>query len=736
MIYDKWIANIDQKLINLNTSVKSYSGVNLADPHQRDNVLYPLLRFNMDVIDFWLSNIVFPRELKMFDHKLTCTAWDLCSDEFEHLVTGFSGTNDTKNILPLSIAQNDLPELEDTNERMRQVLLRDENRSYTALAANISDIEILKQLIECEIPVLLDAGAIIKLDNKQLAMKWLKLAHELAPQRCQFDAALYFDSDDVRQTIDSNGIVTAYDCSVYRDNLSRCLVYLDEVHTRGTDLKFPLEWKAFVTLCGDQTRDKTIQACMRMRRLGNGHSISFFASFEADVRIRKLCKLSAENQVTNENVNEFIEENSRRYVWENMTHWIAAGLNHTKKLIGHKLLGNSTDEKSMNDLYQWCVENDSLTLAEMYGEKQEALLKDIIESKMNKLASNAKMTDEIRGFVNEIKRKMIEKLDEVKRQMVDKLGNQAPDLKKFTHSLDEEQEKELEPEQQDQREVQRPDKSEAKKPSYDKRLEKLVANGFNDGLVEDLKTDGVLMTIPNSLSHTKLYEQIEKDVNAWSDHLLVTKDFKTVINTTIKCDQFLRPVWWFAYIKNPKATGKYLLILLSTFECERLKSTFQKSTMAVLMMYRPRISKLHSNLIEIPALHITGMTESEDNRKLNLMDEIQIGIYSGMMYFHRENELKAYCEFLGLILRPHTEEQERAFDKGIIQRLGFVSPEHRQYSQAIAECVGQCKFKKDPVDFVKELIQVLHQTLPRDVHVAWILRGIKPDLAFGEGENK
>lgn len=160
--YGKWIENVEKNSPDLiDPSISTYSGVNLEDSNQRDTILFPLLRFNMHVIDFWLSHIVFKHEMKIFENKVLCTAWDLCSDHFEHLVTGFSGTNDTKNILPLPIAQNDLKELESTNEDMREVLMRKENQSYEALPANVSAMEILKRLKERAIPVLLDSGALM-----------------------------------------------------------------------------------------------------------------------------------------------------------------------------------------------------------------------------------------------------------------------------------------------------------------------------------------------------------------------------------------------------------------------------------------------------------------------------------------------------------------------------------------------------------------------------------------------
>lgn len=303
--YEKWITDIHKDLID--PSIQTYSGVNLDDPHQRDELLFPLFRFNMNVIDFWLSNMVFEHELKIFEKKLMCTAWDLCSDQYSHQVTGFSGTNDTKNILPLTTAQNDLKELEKTNEEMRNVLLKPKNGPYKNLSANVSGKQILEQLVQLNIPVLLDSGALmLELNNIEVAKEWLKNAPK-------YDAAVYFDENDTLQTIDRSGIVIAFDYSVYRENLAKCLVYMDDSHTRGTDLKFPPECKACVTLSGDITRDKTVQACMRMRQLKATQSISFWASYEADIRIRKVCELSAKDTVQNKHIIKFM--NLKEPIW-------------------------------------------------------------------------------------------------------------------------------------------------------------------------------------------------------------------------------------------------------------------------------------------------------------------------------------------------------------------------------------------------------------------------------------
>lgn len=166
-IYDGWINTVPYQLAD--DTIRSYTGVNLSDPRQRNELVFPLFKHNMNVIDYWLSNMVFPREAKTFEYKLMCTAWDLVSDNLMHTVSGFSGTNDTKNILPLPIRQNDLKELEQTNENVRKVLMRPENSGYYHLPTNVRGLQILITLSKLKIPVLLDAGAcMLELNNEQV----------------------------------------------------------------------------------------------------------------------------------------------------------------------------------------------------------------------------------------------------------------------------------------------------------------------------------------------------------------------------------------------------------------------------------------------------------------------------------------------------------------------------------------------------------------------------------------
>ncbi|XP_031637088.1 uncharacterized protein LOC116349683 [Contarinia nasturtii] len=729
-IYNKWAESVSSSLIDV--SIQTYSGVNLSDPQQRDEILYPTYRFNMHVIDFYLAKFVFPREAKTFEYKLMCSTWDLCSFALEHPLRGFSGTNDTKNILPMSVEQNDLPELESTNEEVRKTLLLPENQDYKALEANVSGRAIIGQLVDCEIPVLLDSGALmLELNNQQVAKEWLALAPDTF-----FDAAVFFDTNDVIQTIDRKEIVTEFDCSVYREKLNRCLVYLDDVHTRGTDLKFPLNWKACVTLSGDITRDKTVQACMRMRQLGKGQSIAFWASYEADLKIQKLCESKAKPHecTPNQHVVEFICNNSKTVETENTVHWAAGAHNYTKKLIGHLTCGNHNDRLSLDHLLRTVIDGEITKLEDMYGDKQEAPLADITRNKFNKLARDF---SDFRNVITNLENSVQKKVEK-----------QASNVKRFVQGLDEEQERELEKEMELEQEcqIERPNRMSPVKPEFDKKLQHFISEGATTTILSDLLKRQCLISLGKSLENSQLIRNHVDETKAWSDYIFVTKDFTQVCT---KCeryygfhsslwsaddyslyhsqpsrakDAYMRPIWWIARVED-RTSGKYYLILLSSFECDRLLSTFKKSKNAALFLYRPKLSKFHNDLLHQSKLQVSAMTTIP---RIDIHDQVQIAMYSGAMYFNNKSEQNAYCNFLGLIPRPRPDE----FEADIFESNGFVPPKNRSHSTAISNAVGKCKFNKNPADLAIKLIQAHHYALPEECHAFSILKQGLGDLTY------
>jgi len=83
---------------------------------------------------------------------------------------------------------------------------------------------------------------------------WLK-----QETRSHVEAAIYCDPRDEFYVITRDGRSEPLATSLYKTQLDKTLVYLDEAHTRGTDFKFPKGTRAVVTLGPKLTKDKLVQ---------------------------------------------------------------------------------------------------------------------------------------------------------------------------------------------------------------------------------------------------------------------------------------------------------------------------------------------------------------------------------------------------------------------------------------------------------------------------------------------
>jgi len=240
----------------------SYSQLKQVNPRDRDQCvqdIFPFLRHTKKAIDLYLSRILFREELRDFSHMLTSSGWDMAKTK-PHVTTGFSGTNDSKYLLPLSITQLEVSGQEHTNALVLGHLLRPENSvrevGASELSAAGSASECFLQMVaqaEPSIRVILDVGAqTLELTNLEMARRWLDVDHSA-------DAAIYVDDDDELTTITREGYMRPLLTSPYYTDLSSCLVFLDQAHTRGTDLQLPDDYRAAVLLGPGITKDVLVQ---------------------------------------------------------------------------------------------------------------------------------------------------------------------------------------------------------------------------------------------------------------------------------------------------------------------------------------------------------------------------------------------------------------------------------------------------------------------------------------------
>lgn len=263
--YDRWT----QSSKTLPDSLREWSVINVDDESQLAEV-WQHIRYSVVVIDHFLNNFVFPKHAKQFRMKLQASGWDIPlpglppgiqpsvvrPNDHLSLTTGFSGTNDNRTMMPLTIKQEDLPTLSHTNAEVLTYLLQPRNRTFVLAAdrgRHISEPDLLHMLKRRGIRVLIDAGAqILEMDNYILAKTWLKVD-------TQAPAAVYFNDRNKPFVLYRTGLNIPLSASPFLDNLGDCLVYLDEAHTRGTDLKMPVDAVGALTLGLGQTKDHTVQ---------------------------------------------------------------------------------------------------------------------------------------------------------------------------------------------------------------------------------------------------------------------------------------------------------------------------------------------------------------------------------------------------------------------------------------------------------------------------------------------
>jgi hypothetical protein len=254
MEYAQWI-ELEQ---DIPTKLRRLVGVNTEDKSQVDEFLMPLFSRNKGVVDFYLSQVVFPRAAREFPFKLPTSAWDLVETK-ENVTTGFSGTNDNRYLLPTSIIQEDPDFVPGTNALVLRHLLLPENDHYECTEGVNGEREsataFLERLVkkDPEIRVLLDVGAqMLELRNEELARLWLSLLPDAS-------AAVFVNDSDHLTVVTKDGILEPFILSPFSGQLETCVVYLDEAHTRGTDLKLPRDMRAAVTLGPKVTKDRLVQ---------------------------------------------------------------------------------------------------------------------------------------------------------------------------------------------------------------------------------------------------------------------------------------------------------------------------------------------------------------------------------------------------------------------------------------------------------------------------------------------
>jgi hypothetical protein len=711
MIYSEWISFEGKN--HIDSCIQNWKSVNIKDYQQRTEYLFPTLRQNMLVVNYYLNHFVFPREAKQFPHKLVASAWDVSSRSISRQITGFSGTNDTQLLLPIHIDQCDLSKLQQTDAIVLNNLLHPKNENYQSLAVTDGLDQILKQIVDYQsmIQVILDIGALfIDGTNRQIAMKWLDLS-----SKENIDYAVYFESDEIfvcDRSYQCHAFLTSPAC----ERLERCVFYLDEIHTRGTDFKFPNDFCAAVTLGHGLSKDRLVQACMRMRKLGQHHWLSFWSSNEVHQQIQALKHV--DDQITLNDVLRWVYENTQYTTWDGLHHWATQSLNYQRKVNAFQAIAEDnqpeTIKNSMIDkLAKDCLEPEVVDLKLMYGAART--LQTVLEI-----------------YSTRYKYSGIGSSREIHDAIVKRLCNYGGSKTLLAQLLDEEQQRELEQELEEERQPKRPSPVQPCEPILHNVIKNLCdPNGSSVNLSQ---FSSVFSPLSEAFLGTTFYPNCQPD--CWQSNLWISTEFKRVIQTKGEMlDAFLRPPRWIVVYRNGH------LIFVSPFEANCImgilqnlyyKKQFKQPSTTTLRLLLPRIKRDQTVFINTSTLTIPPTIVLDHGAApffIPIETLVVLFVFNGTIYFETTQEQTAYCQCLGLCPKPRTTMEEIAFEKGWITVDGFVEKlEHRQWLS-----IFQCRFKSNPLLFVRKLTEIRNNThAPLRSHVGSIIINAKKQTSISD----
>ncbi|KIK90485.1 hypothetical protein PAXRUDRAFT_14327 [Paxillus rubicundulus Ve08.2h10] len=638
--YESWITDLAPHDVPRN--LWHVNGINIKSSEQWKQCLVPLFASNKTVVDFYLSRVVFPKETKEFPTKLSCSGWDL-AEEKVRITTGFSGTNDGRYLLPTSITQRDHDHQLATNAKVLAYLLQRENCHYMSTTRENGERRTAREFLELlvsqspEIRVLLDVGAqMLELSNFALATAWLGLKQDA-------QAAIYFDDDDDELTVYArNGTTQPLRSSPFSQQLGKCVVYLDDAHTRGTDIKFPFGFRAAVTLGPKVTKDRLAQGCMRMRKLGHGHSVMFFAPREVDQSIRSVSSKDDTDVIDAADILRWTILETCEEIQHRAPQWAQQGVDHASRYDAwSSYCGNEFTSQQLAEAW---LQPEAKSLETLYAPAQSD--------------------------------GQLDTSDPLIQQRLADLGIPYIGLS----GMDEEQEREVVYEIEQENQPERPPKL----PVESHRLH------------HDVETFVQLGSIPQgSTAFLKVFESLKNtsaaftEPDRWTDGVFATADFCNTVKLGpgAKADEYLRAVNW---VISSHVVQPPILVVVSPYEAHQLLPKIRFSKTVHLHIYTPRTVQ---SMRPCDDLKLYSIPAVPDTWTASLFPQVvdHLNVFAGQLYLRDYKTYIQLCRFL--CLQARDLEADGDFT---IQSDGFIKPEDRP-----PRALGS--FQESPIPSLKKL---------------------------------
>jgi hypothetical protein len=234
------------------------------------SLMYNHFCFTMPVVTFWMNHFVFPDATDQFPSHRSTSAGNLTEGG---QTRGFSGTDDTRFLLPLEVEQvlPVDPELRSTNGAMIDRILACTRDVITMKDSGETSLwhEIVSRALTLGMSALIDvAGLMAGSVNSEVATYMASLLEHTAQN--EFRGIVYFDVEWNAWAVYELENKCRVHLKISSLEEADCFVYFDQSRCRGADMKLRKDARALVTLEPNLPKDKFLQGCMRMRNLREG----------------------------------------------------------------------------------------------------------------------------------------------------------------------------------------------------------------------------------------------------------------------------------------------------------------------------------------------------------------------------------------------------------------------------------------------------------------------------------
>ncbi|KAL3491514.1 hypothetical protein BJX62DRAFT_237112 [Aspergillus germanicus] len=453
----------------------------------------------------------------------------------------------------------------------------------------------------------------------------------MVPNDTHTQAVVFVNDSDELCVVDRTGLVELLQVSPYGKQLEACLVFLDEAHTRGIDLRLPQVYRAAVTPGAGITKDKLAQACMRMRKLGKGQSVVFCIPQEIQTKILSLIGKACQHQITISVVICWSVSETWAEVQNSIPLWAVQGRRFEyQKDLWNEVRGEAEAEIP-DDWAEDFLEPESQSLEQRYRPHHPG------DSDMDCDVDNENL------------------------RLIQNKCQEFSNLTRSSTNLHEEQERQLAPEIVQERQVQRPPRAKPEKHSVHQGVWFFVTTGTLR------KQSSAFLPAFEALRNTSAAKFF--NLSEFPNTLMVTTDFARTIEMPSGLgvsDSYQRPVEWIVTSHTTdtvnRRTVKYMVIV-SPFEANHLHADISESDYTMMHVYAARQNGNFSSLHDLKLYTVPTVSDALD---LPISLRIQLNLFAGQLYIASFEEDRQICDFLGIA----STIAQRAW---LLQRTGSYS---------------------------------------------------------------